>query len=77
MGTLFVTLLGSSVLILNCIEKDIVCHGFRVLRVRVDDPLRMEIFPENTFFNKFPECRDFLRHWGHLIVFFSFFFLFL
>jgi len=28
-------------------KKDIVCHGFHVLRVREDDPLRMEIFPEN------------------------------
>lgn len=29
-------------------EKDIVYHDFRVLRVHVDDPLRMGIFPENT-----------------------------
>lgn len=46
---------------IKCIEKDIVYHGFHVLRVHEDDPLRMEIFPENTFLNKSPECHDFLR----------------
>jgi len=42
--------------ICNCIyKKDIVYHGFRVLPVHEDDPLYMEIFPENTFLNEFLE----------------------
>jgi len=36
-------------------KKDIVYHGFRVLPVHEDDPLYMEIFPENTFLNEFLE----------------------
>lgn len=42
-------------------KKDIVYHGSHDLRVHEDDPLRMEIFPENRFLNEPSVCHDFLR----------------